>query len=128
MDGIYAKLTAKYTFSSRGPLEWYIGIQIQHTTEGVQVSQTDYIDDLIVRIGLQHHKSGHILTPSLVGNANRVNASMSPHSDEEREEAANYPYAEALGALQWLVGATRPDIGYAVNTACRYLANPGNRH
>ena len=69
MDGIYRKLTSKYTFSSRGPLEWYIGIKIQHTTEGVQLSQTDYINDLIVRFGLQHHKSGHILTPSLVRRA-----------------------------------------------------------
>ena len=105
-----------------------IGIRIEQSEEGITISQTDYIDELIKRFGMQLRKSGHIHTPGLVGNAKRLNASMSPQSDTEREEASKYPYAEALGALQWLVGATRPDIGQAVNMACRYLSNPGKQH
>ena len=38
------------------------------------------------------------------------------------------PYIEALGALQYLSVATRPDITYAVSILARFSQNPGITH
>ena len=128
MDQVYTNLASKYQFSSRGKLEWYIGLHIRHAPDGVHVSQTAYIENILKRFGMNTLPYSHVDTPTLVGNLKRINASMAPSTDEEREIAEKYPYAEALGALQWLVGASRPDVGYAVNRSCRYLADPGEKH
>ena len=40
----------------------------------------------------------------------------------------NVPYRSAVGALNWAVVGTRPDIAYAVGAASRFLENPGPEH
>jgi hypothetical protein len=37
-------------------------------------------------------------------------------------------YRSIVGSVMYLTGATRPDIGFAVNQLSRYVANPGKRH
>ena len=38
------------------------------------------------------------------------------------------PYINAVGALQYLAVATRPDIAYSVGVLCRFNSNPGVQH
>ena len=49
-------------------------------------------------------------------------------SADELKRAKARPYAEAVGALQWMVSTTRPDIAFAVSSVSRYMANYGDRH
>jgi hypothetical protein len=51
-----------------------------------------------------------------------------PKTAVEKRAVAHYPYAEAVGTLQWLVGTTRPEIAYAVSHVSTFLANWGKKH
>jgi len=58
----------------------------------------------------------------------RLSASMSPQSENEKCMMQNVPYREALGKLIYLSIATCPDISYAVGVLCRFSENPGPEH
>ena len=51
-----------------------------------------------------------------------------PKTDQERAIMRVKPYREAVGALLYLVVATRPDISYAVLFLARFVADPGLAH
>ena len=38
------------------------------------------------------------------------------------------PYAQSIGALNWLSLTTRPDIAYAVSCCAQFISNPGQEH
>ena len=128
-DKIINFLESKYKFSSRGKLEWFLGIHVTYPDEGgIMLSQTAYIDRLITKFGLDHTDVSRIETPYLCGVNGKLNKRMSPQSERERQIAKKWPYAEAVGALQWLVSATRHDIAYSVSAVSRYLSSYGKEH
>ena len=51
-----------------------------------------------------------------------------PSSTEEKEEMMSKPYAQAVGKLNWISQASRPDIAYATNVCSRFTQNPGIKH
>ena len=51
-----------------------------------------------------------------------------PTTVEDIAYMRDKPYREALGALQYLSIATRPDITYAVSILSRFMHNPGIPH
>ena len=51
-----------------------------------------------------------------------------PTTVEDIAYMRDKPYREALGALQYLSVATRPDITYAVSILARFSQNPGITH
>ncbi|XP_055590212.1 uncharacterized protein LOC129742345 [Uranotaenia lowii] len=53
---------------------------------------------------------------------------MSPQKPEEDERMKKVHYKEALGCLQYIAQATRPDISYAVNAVSEFNSNPGPKH
>ncbi|KAJ3558128.1 hypothetical protein NM688_g1099 [Phlebia brevispora] len=53
---------------------------------------------------------------------------MCPTTPEEAAEMRKVPYANAVGALNWLATCTRPDIAYTVSQLGRFNANPGKQH
>ena len=40
----------------------------------------------------------------------------------------NVPYASTVGSLMYAIVCTRPDIGYVVDVATRYMSNSGKEH
>jgi hypothetical protein len=129
MNYVYDQLTEKYNFSSRGPLEHYLGLSVHHEKDGsITLSQTDYIDRVLERFGLENVSCSNIHTPMITGPAGRLSQRDCPKTHSELQRSKARPYAEAVGALQWMVGTTRPDIAYAVSAVSRYMANHGDKH
>ena len=129
MNEVYGKLTKKYRFSSRGPLGWYVGMRVKRKSNGdITLSQAEYIDTIVERFGLSNSACQGVDTPWLVGPNGKLSKDMAPKTKREQDEASKRPYAEAIGALQWLVGTTRPDIAYAVSAVSRYVTNHGREH
>jgi len=52
---------------------------------------------------------------------------MSPQTPAD-VEMKDKPYMRAVGKLNWLALATRPDISYTVSQLARFNSNPGPQH
>jgi hypothetical protein len=57
-----------------------------------------------------------------------LSTAQAPQTPEEIAFMRTVPYVSAVGALMYLVIATRPDIAFAVGVLCRFMANPGPEH
>ena len=83
---IMGKLRSKYDFSSKGPLQWFLGIKIEREakTGNVLLSQTAYIDTLIRRFGEHMGESTkRVRTPFLVGQEGKLSLAMCPKTAHE---------------------------------------------
>ncbi|KAL6341973.1 hypothetical protein AAG906_038219 [Vitis piasezkii] len=90
---IINQLNKSFTLKDLGEVDYFLGIQVSHTTEGLYLSQTKYIKDLLCKAKMQFSKSSS--TPMTSG------LKLS---------------AYGIGALQY-VTITRPNISYCVNRA-----------
>ena len=96
-----------------------VGIEITRTEDSITISQTQYIEAILKREGME--------------NANPVTMPMDPNmklkpNPDGNEGSRSNSYARLLGELQFLANATRPDIAYAVNRLAAYTANPSLQH
>jgi hypothetical protein len=74
---------------------------------GVTLLQSHYVQKVLSRFGYD---------PSVLLRKNRRIA-----KDQLR-------YSQIIGSLQYLAGATRPDISFAVSKLSRFVSNPGDDH
>ena len=80
---------------------------------------------MLVRFGI-NRKSKAVSTP--LTPHFKLSASMSPCTEEEQKHMAQVPYANAVGALMYVMVCTRPDISHAVSMVSRYMHDPGKGH
>lgn len=103
----HVKITTK-------PASYYLGLEIQQGREGsIIIKQEAYTRKLLERFNMAN--SNPVSTP-----IDKENTTEAGKVDEE----SKFPYREAVGALSYLMGGTRPDIAYAVSVVSRKLENP----
>jgi hypothetical protein len=124
-------LSGEIGIKDMGPLKYCLGMLVEQDqqTYSVSVTQTGFIQDLLDRTGLGGDDARTRKTPAPVGE--RLLQSDSPTTEVDKQEMTEHPYntyRSIVGSLMYLTGATRPDIGFAVNQLARYVANPGKRH
>lgn len=90
----------------------------------MQLSQKQYCIDLLKRFNMADCKP--VTTPMEPGL--RLTHDMCPTTAKDIAEMKDVPYLNAVGALNYLAVATRPDISYAVHKLARFNANPGADH
>ena len=49
------QLSAEFQMSDLGPLSYFLGIEVSHSANGYYLSQSKYIQDLIVRSGITNN-------------------------------------------------------------------------
>jgi hypothetical protein len=126
-----SKLSAAIGIKDIGPLKYCLGMHVeQHPGDySVTVTQSGFIQDLLDRTDLGAADTPTRKTPAPIGD--KLSLADCPASDIEKREMTEAPfngYRSIVGSLMYLTGATRPDIGYAVNQLARYVASPGKRH
>lgn len=110
------QLGQHFQMKDLGPLSYFLGIEVHHTSQGLLLSQTKYITDLLVKSNMLGWKP--------VG---------SPASKEKLSPSDGVPIANPtqfrriVGALQY-VTLTRPDICFAINQACQFMHAPTEVH
>ncbi len=101
-------LTKEFKITST-PASYYLGLEIEQKLNGnIRVSQPAYTKKLLDRFNMIDCKTAP--TPIV----KEGNTQVAGKVESSREK---FSYREAVGALKYLMTATRPDIAYAVSKA-----------
>ena len=112
-------LTARFEMKDLGEVTRFLGMEIEHESNGIKVHQADYIRTLLHRHGMQ--------------DCNSVNTPMDPSikltaTTDSDVKVDSSQYQQYIGELMFAAIATRSDIMYAVSQLSSYNSNPCQRH
>jgi Reverse transcriptase (RNA-dependent DNA polymerase) len=110
-------LSVRFQMKELGQLKHFLGLEVDHTEEGIFLHQQKYSRDLLRNFGMMKCKP--ISTPI------EPNVKMCAHEGKDLEDATMY--RQLVGSLIYLT-LTRPDISYAVGVMSRYMQNPKKPH
>ncbi|CAL1376492.1 unnamed protein product [Linum trigynum] len=100
-----------------GDVSYFLGLEIERTTQGIFVSQKKYVRDLLVEYQFLDCKP--CPTPM------EQNLKLSRSSGELLDDQTNY--RTIVGSLRYL-SSTRPDIAYAVQVVSQYMGMARTLH
>ncbi|KAI9164725.1 hypothetical protein LWI28_000893 [Acer negundo] len=106
------KLSSEFALKDLGELHCFLGIEVQHFSSSMTLSQSQYTKDFLNRAKLL--ESSHFNTPMA------LKPQLTP---QDFKQIKAKEYRSLVGALQYLT-YTHPDIVQAVNKVCRKLQNP----
>ena len=114
---VIGALHSEFDIKDLGNLHYFLGIQITQQPNGLYLSQSKYISDLLAKTDMLHSKS--CPTPCL------------PYTRLLKDDGKpfNNPalYRSIVGALQYLT-FTRPDIAFSVHQVCQFMHCPMESH
>ena len=104
IDHIVSRLGAAFDLKDLGPLKYFLGLQIEYTSQGLFVHQSKYASDLVTKFNMLDCKP--CLTP----------CSPTVHVSSQVSPLLLDPavYRSMVGALQYLT-FTRPDLSYSAS-------------
>ena len=119
-------LSKNFDMKDLGEASFVLGIEIHRNRSYrlLGLSQRAYVDRILERFNMQLCKPG--IAPVCKGD--KLSVSQCPHSDIEKAQMNNVPYASALGSIMYAQVCTRPDIAFATGLLGRYQSNPGHDH
>ncbi|KAI3746135.1 hypothetical protein L6452_08557 [Arctium lappa] len=114
----FEKLMHKsFKMSSMGELTFFLGLQVKQKKDGIFISQSKYVKDILDKCGLTDSKPAS--TP------------METHKqitvDLEGEDVDVHLYRSMIGSLMYLT-ASRPDIMFLVGLCVRFQVKPKQSH
>ena len=95
-----------------------LGIEISSKPTGIQISQTNYIENILTRFNIKG-KCSYPLSTKFQTELRNIK-----YGDHPRLES----YRSMVGSLMYCATATRPDISVAVSILSRYLDKPAPIH
>ncbi|RVX11445.1 Retrovirus-related Pol polyprotein from transposon TNT 1-94 [Vitis vinifera] len=112
ISDLISTLSSEFSLKDLGSLHYFLGLEVKYLPNGLFVSQTKYIRDL-----LEHTKMMEC-TPI---NTPLALKSIITSFDEQPIDPTQY--RQLVGSLQYLT-FTRPGIVHAVNKACQHFQAP----
>ena len=113
----FAKLMqSEFEMSMMGELNFFLGLQIKQSKEGIFISQTKYIKEMLKKFGMKNGK--------------KIGTPMSPcklDKDENGKNVNEKLYRGMIGSLLYLT-TSRPDILFSVCMCARFQSNPKESH
>jgi hypothetical protein len=93
-----------FTLKDLGPLQYFLGVEVSWSANGLHVSQKKYTIDVLQHAGMTTCKPA----PTTLSRSTKISAQLStPLSSEDATK-----YCDIVGALQYLT-LTHPDISFA---------------
>lgn len=118
INDLKVKLQNKFEMQDMRKLKNFLGINIKFDEKGMYLCQKSYIESILRRFNLSNCKP--MKTPMEVG-VFEINECT---DTENKSSEENWPIRELIGALMYLMLATRPDIAFAVNLCSRFQSKP----
>lgn len=112
------RLLEDFEIKDIGRAKYCLGLQIDQGEGKIELAQTGYIFGLLEQYGMKN--CNPVVTPS------EVNVQFDDASDPG--ESMNYPYRELIGALMYLLVASRPDIANTVSRLAQFTSKPRKCH
>jgi hypothetical protein len=110
-------LSREFEMSMMGELQFFLGLQIKQSMEGIIVHQAKYTKDIVRKFKEKDSKA--IATP--------MSTTTALHEDEEGEHVDQKEYQSIIVSLLYLT-ATRPDIQFSVCLCARFQASARTSH
>ncbi|XP_021716947.1 uncharacterized protein LOC110684822 [Chenopodium quinoa] len=110
-------LSSHFHMKDLGPLRYFLGLEIDHTNQGIFISQKKYITDVLRDEGLLHAKP--LKLP--------INTHLKLAPDKGKPLPNPLIYHKLLGKLIYLT-ITRPDISFNVQLLSQFMHFPTYTH
>ena len=107
----------EFDMSLLGELKFFLGLQISLLNNGIFISQSKYIKEMLRKFGMEDCKP--VSTPMTT----RCKLSM----DDESKEVDQKLYRSMIGSLLYVTASTL-DVMHAVGLVARFQANPKETH
>jgi hypothetical protein len=117
IDELIHNLSRDFPMKDLGELNFFLGISVARVHEGLHLSQSRYIYDLLARTKMSNVKP---ITSPMAATTSLSQFPGSTFSDVTL-------YRSTVGALQYL-SLTRPDIAFAVNKVFQFMHAPHDLH
>ncbi|MBW0491793.1 hypothetical protein O181_031508, partial [Austropuccinia psidii MF-1] len=116
------EISQEFDIKDMGPADLMLGIRVFHGDGFISLDQSHFTDSLLDLYGLSDCKC--VTTPL------EPNVHLQPASDEEVEKFLNLGvnYRSAIGSINYLSTATRPDLSHVVSSLSQFLERPGIGH
>jgi hypothetical protein len=113
------ELRSEFALKELGDLHFFLGIEVNQTSDGIFLSQEKYALDLLQRVGMKNCKP----SPTSLSSSEKLSAFKGePLTAEDCTR-----HRSIVGGLQYLT-ITRPNISFSVNKICQYLHAPTTAH
>ena len=106
-------MSREFEMSMIGELSFFLGLQIKQMKDGIFVSQSKYLSDMLKKFGFNESK----LTLTPMGTNGHLVLDSNGVSVDQKQ------YRSMIGSLLYLT-ASRPDIMFSVCLCARFQANP----
>ncbi|KAL5569300.1 hypothetical protein UlMin_025875 [Ulmus minor] len=118
IEEVYVEQPPGFTsFDFPNHLNYFLGLQIKQSKEGIFLNQSKYIRDLLNRFGMKYSKAAS--TP--------MSPTIKLDKDENGKSVDITKYRGMIGALLYLT-SSRPDIMFSVCLCARFQSNPKESH
>ncbi|MBW0562013.1 hypothetical protein O181_101728 [Austropuccinia psidii MF-1] len=116
------EIAKRFEIKDLGEADLMLGVSIEHGNNTITLDQQHFTESLLNQYGMTDCKPAS--TPLI------PNDHLSPATDKEKAkfEVLGVNFCSAVGSINYLSSATRPDLSFAVSTLFQYLENPGIRH
>ncbi|KAJ9705810.1 hypothetical protein PVL29_003762 [Vitis rotundifolia] len=111
------RLATKFEIKELGKLKYFLGIEVTYSTQGIFISQQNYVTDLLAEIGNIGCKP--VSTP-MDPNHKLGEAKEEPMVDKRM-------YQRLVGRLIYFA-LTRPNIAYSVSVISQFMHDPREPH
>jgi len=107
----------EFEMSMIGELNYFLGLQVKQTSEGIYISQSKYAKDLVKRFGLDGKSNAS--TP--------MSTSVKISADLTNKQVDPTLYRSMIESLLYLT-ASQPNIAFSVGICARFQKNPKESH
>jgi hypothetical protein len=112
-------MSKEFILKDLGVLNFFLGIQVHKTKDGLVLTQAKYAQEILARVGMTNCSG--VSTPL------SFSEKVTTQSGDLLGPKDSTKYRSMVGSLQYLT-LTRPNIAYAVSKVCQYLHAPATVH
>lgn len=117
MHQIKKQLMDEFKMTDGGELNYFLGLHIERTNEGLVINQIQYLKNLLKRFNMEE------AYPTT--NPMEIKLNLSTQMDNI---ACDKPYKQLIGCIMYAMIGTRPDLCYSVSYFSRFQSHPTELH